>query len=77
LVERRTSEEGGEALDLGEMFDTWCGVDEIWCVSERSPALLRYATKKARMISEVLIIVQDNIYRQPGPTLYTDTKVHK
>jgi hypothetical protein len=29
LVERRTSEEGGEALDLGEMFDTWCGVDEI------------------------------------------------
>jgi hypothetical protein len=29
LIERRTLEEGGKALDLGDMFDTWCGVDEI------------------------------------------------
>ena len=35
-------------------------------MSERSPALLRYATKKVHMISELLIIVQDSIYRQLG-----------
>jgi hypothetical protein len=29
LIERGTSEEGSKALDLGDMFDTWCGVDEI------------------------------------------------
>ena len=29
----------------------------------RSPALLRYATKKVRIISELLIIVQNSIYR--------------
>jgi hypothetical protein len=29
---------------------------------ERSLALLRYATKKVRMISELLIMVQDSIY---------------
>jgi hypothetical protein len=27
------------------------------------------------MICEVLIMVQDSIYRQPGLTLYTDTKI--
>jgi hypothetical protein len=35
---------------------------------ERSPAPLRLATKKVRMISELLIRVQDSIYRQPGLT---------
>ncbi|OAG25764.1 hypothetical protein CC77DRAFT_903435, partial [Alternaria alternata] len=29
LIERGTSEEGSKALDLRDMFDTWCGVDEI------------------------------------------------
>ncbi|CAI9627276.1 hypothetical protein GT037_004304 [Alternaria burnsii] len=29
LIERGTSGEGGKALDLGDMFDTWCAVDEI------------------------------------------------
>jgi hypothetical protein len=38
-------------------------------MSERSPAPLRYATKKVRMISELLIMVQDSIYRQPGLTV--------
>ncbi|KAL1796946.1 hypothetical protein ACET3X_005486 [Alternaria dauci] len=28
LVEKRTAVEGSKALDLGDMFDTWCGVDE-------------------------------------------------
>jgi hypothetical protein len=37
-------------------------------LSERSPAPLRYATKKVHMISELLIMVQDSIYRQPGLT---------
>jgi hypothetical protein len=37
-------------------------------VSERSPAPLRHATKKVRMISRLLIMVQDSIYRQPGLT---------
>jgi hypothetical protein len=29
------------------------------------------------MISEVLIMVQNSIYCQPGLTLYTDTKIDK
>ena len=37
-------------------------------LSGRSPAPLRHATKKVRMISELLIMVQDSIYRQPGLT---------
>jgi hypothetical protein len=37
-------------------------------VSERSPTPLRQATKKVRMISRLLIMVQDSIYRQPGLT---------
>ena len=37
-------------------------------LSERSPAPLRYATKKVRMISELLIMVQDSIYHQLGLT---------
>jgi hypothetical protein len=42
-------------------------------MSERSPAPLRYATKKVRMISELLIMVQDSIYRQPGLTVVLAT----
>jgi len=38
-------------------------------LSERSPAPLRYATKKVRMISELLIMVQDSIYHQPRLTV--------
>jgi hypothetical protein len=38
-------------------------------LSERSPTPLRHATKKVRMISELLIMVQDSIYHQPGLTL--------
>jgi hypothetical protein len=38
-------------------------------MSERSPAPLRQATKKVRMISRLLIMVQDSIYRQPGLTI--------
>jgi hypothetical protein len=38
-------------------------------MSERSPAPLRQATKKVRMISRLLIMVQDSIYRQPGLTV--------
>jgi len=38
-------------------------------LSERSPAPLRYATKKVRMINKLLIMVQDSIYRQPGLTM--------
>jgi hypothetical protein len=37
-------------------------------MSERSPTPLRHATKKVRMISRLLIMVQDSIYRQPGLT---------
>lgn len=40
-------------------------------MSGRSPAPLRYATKKVRMISELLIMVQDSIYRQPGLTSHS------
>ena len=40
-------------------------------MSGRSPAPLRHATKKVRMISELLIMVQDSIYRQPGLTAGT------
>jgi hypothetical protein len=29
VVERRTVEEEGKVLDLGDMFETWCGVDEF------------------------------------------------
>jgi hypothetical protein len=47
-------------------------------LSERSPAPLRYATKKVRMISELLIMVQDSIYHQPGLTAilqYCDSRL--
>jgi hypothetical protein len=44
-------------------------------LSERSPAPLRHATKKVRMISELLIMVQDSIYRQPGLTAVETARV--
>jgi hypothetical protein len=44
------------------------GSGYIVLLSERSPAPLRYATKKVRVISGLLIMVQDSIYRQPGLT---------
>jgi hypothetical protein len=42
------------------------GPGYIVLLSERSPAPLRYATKEVRMISGLLIMVQDSIYREPG-----------
>jgi hypothetical protein len=44
------------------------GPGYIVLLSERSPAPLRHATKKVRVISGLLIMVQDSIYRQPGLT---------
>jgi hypothetical protein len=41
----------------------------IKLVSERSPAPLRHTTKKVRTISELLIMEQDSICRQPGLTV--------
>jgi hypothetical protein len=46
-------------------------------MSGRSPAPLRHATKKVRMISELLIMVQDSIYRQPGLTAEAATHLPK
>ena len=44
-------------------------------MSVRSTTALRYAAKKVRIISRLLIIMQDSIYRQLGLTSLTSSSL--